>query len=274
MPVDRFLAGRTIALSISDSPDLRALGLTQGHLRDALGELARHLLAEGAQLTYGGDLRANGFTELLFELAYRHARDLSEPVVINPLPWPVHCGKPWSELEARAKAVAPVARIEFLALDGTVMSPDQRANLPEHTPSEDEWKDGLTAMRTAVAQRVDAAVLLGGQVDVNKIKGRMPGIAEEALAAMGVARPVYLAGGFGGCTRDIAEVLELAPPHPLSHAAEWNAATLLVNRRAENLRSGLDRDDLKRLAVTPNVDEMVVLVLRGLRHLVVKDVKG
>lgn len=273
MPMDHFLAGRTIALSISDSPDLRALGLTSGHLRDALSELARHLLAEGGRLIYGGDLRAHGFTELLFELAYRHARNLSEPVVINPLPWPVHCNTPWPDLEARAKAVAPVARIEFLAPDGTIMAPDQRATLPPHPPSEDEWKDGLTAMRHAVAARADATVLLGGQVDMTRIKGRMPGIAEEALAAMAAGRPVTLAGGFGGCVRDIIEVLGLAPPHALSHAAEWGAATLFANHRADDLRNGLGKNDRERLAVTANVDEMVALVLRGVRQRLAKDLK-
>lgn len=264
MSTDRFLTGRTISLSVSDSPDLRALGLTPGHQRDAFSELARHLLAKGARLVYGGDLRANGFTELLFEMAYRHAKDLRDPVVINPLPWPVHCSTPWPELAARAKAVAPMATIEFLARDGRPMTPEQRAGLTPLTPTEEDWKDGLTAMRDAVAARVDAAVLLGGQVDIAKIKGRMPGIAEEALAAMAAGRPVYLAGGFGGCTRQIAGALDLAPQPPLPRTADWRPAALLANRRAEDLRSGLGRADLMRLAVTTDVDEMVVLVLRGL----------
>lgn len=264
MSTDRFLAGRTIALSVSDSPDLARLGLTPGHLRDALGELSRHLLAEGARLVYGGDLRAGGFTELLFELAYRHAKDPGEPVLTNPLPWPVHCAVAWSELEAKASAVAPVARIEFLDLQGMPMSAEARSAQPPCAPTEEDWRAGLTAMRQAVAARIDASVLLGGAVDMERIRGRMPGIAEEALAALKAGRPVYVAGGFGGCARDIAAVLGLAPRHTRSRATEWRAAEHFA-RCPKNPRNGLTRRDQERLAVTPNVDEMVALVLRGLR---------
>ena len=46
-----------IGISVSESPDMRALGLSDGHLRDAMAEIALHLLASGNSLTYGGDLR-------------------------------------------------------------------------------------------------------------------------------------------------------------------------------------------------------------------------
>jgi hypothetical protein len=62
------LSQRVIAISTSESPDMRALGLSEEHLRDAMAEIARHLLALGARLVYAGDLRAHGFSELLFEL--------------------------------------------------------------------------------------------------------------------------------------------------------------------------------------------------------------
>ncbi len=69
------LSQKAVAISISDSPDMAVLGLAEEHLRDAMAEVARHLLAMGARLVYGGDLRAYGFTELLFELVARHRRD-------------------------------------------------------------------------------------------------------------------------------------------------------------------------------------------------------
>ena len=78
-------AGWRVGISISNSPDLalRGLGLrklagekeapSSGHLRDAMCEFARFLLAGGTTLAYGGDLCTGGFTEVLFELvaAYR-----------------------------------------------------------------------------------------------------------------------------------------------------------------------------------------------------------
>jgi hypothetical protein len=71
--LEKAAAGWRIGLSISDSADLPMRGFGPAHLRDAASEFARFLLAAGATLAYGGDLRQGGFTEVLFELltAYR-----------------------------------------------------------------------------------------------------------------------------------------------------------------------------------------------------------
>jgi hypothetical protein len=45
------LGKHAIAISTSESPDMAALGLSDEHLRDAMAEIARHLLALGARLT-------------------------------------------------------------------------------------------------------------------------------------------------------------------------------------------------------------------------------
>lgn len=37
-----------IAISVSESPDMLVLGLSDQHLRDAMTEIARHMLALGA----------------------------------------------------------------------------------------------------------------------------------------------------------------------------------------------------------------------------------
>ncbi len=60
-----------VAITISESPDMRALGLSDGHLRDAMAEVALHLLASGKSLTFSGDPRQHGFTQLLSELLIR-----------------------------------------------------------------------------------------------------------------------------------------------------------------------------------------------------------
>ena len=65
------ISRRMIAISISESPDMGTYGLSLGHLREALADFAIHLLASGDDLAYGGDLRAHGFTELLFDLVAR-----------------------------------------------------------------------------------------------------------------------------------------------------------------------------------------------------------
>ena len=67
------LKGWTIGLSIGDSPDLERLGFGKEHLDDATVEIARYLLASGATLAYGGDLRPGGFTDILNDLVPRLA---------------------------------------------------------------------------------------------------------------------------------------------------------------------------------------------------------
>ncbi len=58
MTYREMLSQHVIAISTSDSPDMPVLGLSQQHLYDAMTEIARHLLALGARIVYGGDLRA------------------------------------------------------------------------------------------------------------------------------------------------------------------------------------------------------------------------
>jgi hypothetical protein len=69
---DALLGGSCVGISISNTPDLAALGFGNEHLEDAMTEIARHLIACGATLAYAGDLREGGFTELLFEIANRY----------------------------------------------------------------------------------------------------------------------------------------------------------------------------------------------------------
>ena len=85
----------TVAISVSESPDMEVLGLNQEHLKDATCKIALHMLSHGLNLVYGGDLRLNGFTEVLFELVDRYHSDTNtnpESCVTNYLAWPVHIG--------------------------------------------------------------------------------------------------------------------------------------------------------------------------------------
>ena len=167
------LSQHVVAISTSDSPDMPALGLSDQHLRDAMTEIARHLLALGARIVYGGDLRANGFTELLFELVARHCRDADEgderAGVLNYLAWPVHIQKPVHELEQIQADLKGVARLVLLDLEGQVLPMDGRMTLPEHQPTDEEWQRGLTAMREAMLRTTHGRIVLGGRVDQYQI---------------------------------------------------------------------------------------------------------
>ena len=276
---------KSIGISISDSSDLKALGLGDGHLRDAMGEIATHLLASGDHLVYGGDLREEGFTRLLIELVPRYTRQSNTgsprdlfisyqheggeeadnlTTVVNYLAWPVHIRMTYDELESFAEGVRDVATPILLDIEGESMTMEHRKDLLSGEPDDDEWAAGLTSMRQTMRERIDARILLGGRVE--GYRGRLPGIAEEALLSLDSEQPVFLLGGFGGCARDIAEALDLAPTWQGSRE-QWPGRSNFEGYGPESLRNGLSYKDNQVLATTPYVDQWLPLILRGLRVL-------
>ena len=256
-----------VGVSVSESPDLRALGLSDGHLRDAMAEIALHLLASGRSLAYGGDLRQHGFTELLAELVERygdHPRHGGTIVITDYLAWPVHIRMTSNELATFSAEHESAARFVFLTLDGARLALDQRLKLHAHDPHEDEWTKGLTAMRTAMRGDIQARIVLGGRVE--GYKGAMPGIAEETSLSLEKGQPVFLLGGFGGCARDIAETLGLAECWAGSRD-EWDGRPCFRKYSPDDLHNGLSREENAVLARTPHIQEAVTLVSRGLRRI-------
>ena len=256
----------TVAISISESPDMAVFGVSDGHLQDAMAEIALHLLSSGMSLAYGGDLRANGFTELLFELVVRyrdHPHHSGKITVTDYLAWPVHIRMTADDLAAFTASHEKVAHLVFLALDGSRLEREQWLELPVHEPDDNEWAEGLTAMRLVMRKETQARIVLGGRV--KDYKGRMPGIAEETLLSLQSSQPVFLLGGFGGCTRDIAETIGLVDPWAGSRS-NWEGRPCFEIYSASDLNNGLSDEDNAILAQTPHIHQAVTLVSRGLRR--------
>ncbi|MBR0911466.1 hypothetical protein [Bradyrhizobium japonicum] len=265
---DAFLVGRDIALSISDSPDLAVLGLGREHLEDAMTEIARHLIACGATLSYGGDLRPGGFTDLLFEIVnrYRSDKDADTILVRNYLAYPVHATKGADELNELAHALEGLADLVFLDQSGKKISLSERVTRSTD-PSPAEWVAGLTAMRTAMTDETGARVALGGQT--TNYRGRLPGIAEEALIQLERKAPLFLLGGFGGCSFDIARAMG-TDRRDIQRSASlppWPGIEAFRAYGPESMHNGLDPDENRLLAETVHVDQAVTLILRGLLKL-------
>lgn len=262
MTYEERLVRRTVGISISEAEDLTSLGFGAGHLRDAAGEIARHLLALGARLVYAGDLRAHGFTELLIELVARHRRDSSDArlPITNFLPWPVHIGWSLKEIDDVVQNVEAVADLEFLDVEGQTLSPRGRRKLRARTPTTRDWRRGLTTARERLARESNARIVLGGRL--GGFRGSLPGIVEEALMAMRARQPLYVVGGFGGCARAIAYALGLIPGSP--SAAGRTAGSEFNGFTPSDLRNGLTRHENETLARTPHIEEAVALILRGL----------
>ena len=256
-----------VGVSVSESPDLRVLGLSDWHLRDARAAIALHVLASGRSLAYGGDLRQHGFTELLFELLGRykdHPRHRSKIVVTDYLAWPVHIRMTSNELTAFFAEHQRVARLVFLARNGTRLAREKRLELAAREPDDNEWAEGLTAMRTVMRSEILARIVLGGRVE--GFKGAMPGIAEEVHLSIQTAQPVFLLGGFGGCTRDIAETIGIADRWAGSRD-DWPGLRRFNNFSPDDCHNGLTLEENLVLARTPFIQQAVTLVSRGLRRI-------
>jgi hypothetical protein len=268
MAYSEVLADWTVAISVSESPDLGALGMTDAHLRDATAELARHLLALGARIAYGGDLRAGGFTEILFELVARHRRDADEgdqrSAVLSYLAWPVHISKPVYELERYASELEGIADLLMLDADGIPLSRDRRRQLGCRPADPAEWAMGLTAMRRLMNRDTSARIVAGGKLE--GFLGAMPGIAEEARIALENGQPLYVLGGFGGCAADVAAAIGIAEVTGIP-SRDWGQADIFVGAQETSLHNGLIAEENRTLAITPHVDEAIALVLRGMVRL-------
>ena len=256
-------APRTVALSTSESPDMAVFGLSEGHLREAVAEFAIYLLASGASLAYGGDLRTRGFTKLLFELVMRYRRqEETNTRVTDYLAWPVHIRMTAYDLDTLDAELQGVAQLALIGQDGRRMSMEDRQSLPSREPSDDEWSAGLTSMRRVMREETDARIVLGGRVE--GYKGDMPGIAEEALLSFESGQPVFLIGGFGGCTRDIAETLGLVDAWAGSRP-DWPGRQRF--ERPDDLHNGLSTKENRVLSRTPHIDQAVTLVMLGIHRL-------
>jgi hypothetical protein len=256
----RWLAGRTVALSVSPPQDMAERGMGPEHLTDALGEISRQLLSLGAKLMYGGHLEDDGITRMLFELVARYSPSLARkdeyaPMIIDVVPYPMHAEKVSDELITLESKVATIAELRYMSPDGDVWSFITRPRQLEQLPTE-QWPEAFSAMRRYVTRVSDARIVLGGKT--SGYYGRMPGIAEEAFISAMTGQPLFVVGGFGGAARAIA--------HSVA-AHEHVVVPGTGERYLVETANGLDEPGLRRLAVSPHIDEIAVLLTRGLARL-------
>ncbi len=283
-----------IAFSISEAEDWNALGLDRLHQDDAFVELSRYLLVSGVDLAYGGDLRRGGYTEILAELveSYRGLEVEARPIHFYQA-WPFHLSMDLAQ-QAKLKSILnPVAiplneqiRKSFdldskrpFALDGTkALYISSRC---------------LTDMREQMNRDAEARILIGGRL--TNFKGRYPGLIEEAYLALRDSKPLYLAGGFGGCTRAIIQWQQGSPEKalsfrqqpgyqdleefygrevaagecPRSEGIDFDDLSAVLSggsstKISEHLNNGLTEEENNLLFTTRDIPLMIHLILKGL----------
>jgi hypothetical protein len=282
------LKGKTIGISISESDNLSELGYGVPHLKDAVIEIARYILASGGKLAYGGDMRQGGFTELIFDLlAYYKADKTLQPherfysYLAYPLSTTLSLEKQ-AELRQNVsfKKVAPPVDLQ-IANSNEFLKPDTPENLYV-------WTRCLTKMREEMETECNARIFIGGRT--KGFKGKCAGILEELLIALEQNHPVYLVGAFGGITKDAIEALKRNKPESFSNEYyfdndDYKKMFLLFNgKHPDNTinylkylsilqkiglnkiaeQNGLSVEDNLRLTTTPHISEVVYLILKGL----------
>ena len=276
-----------VGVSISEPADgeLIGLGLSQVHLRHAFIETARHLLAAGCSLAYGGDFRQQGYTEAMLDLVRTYSRrDQPAPErVLVYSAWPR-----WLEISAERRA--------SMASVATLVQVDRPAGAPEQLPPATDWRPrdrlwaalALTEMRRRMNRDIDARVLIGGRLSGQQ--GLLPGVVEEAALSTGDDLPLFVIGGFGGAASVVGLALrgefrpELSVHYQRANTPNftdlWEEAALryaqpdfdalrqrLAQFAGRNDLNGLSPDENDRLFASSDVDEIVALLLRGIRAL-------
>lgn len=262
-----------LGLSASDSPDLARLGLDRRHFQLALGELARLVLAGGGTLAWGGHLQPDGLTPFLVDELIRYGRK-DEDALLICLAWWVHREVPLSTIKATKDRLGLLGRVVCLDPTGAEIEQDiDRSEAPEPVVDPLEKQKQLTAMRRYLIKHTQGRLMIGGKR--SGFQGRQPGLVEEALMTLDAKQPLYLAGGFGGASADIARAagmkMDWLIPDPDADAPDPRLTQGLKDVEdtvtANPLITGLDPDDRVALACTHRPSEIATLVSRGLgRH--------
>jgi len=269
------LTGKTIAISVSDSPDIELLGFRSTHLQLALAEIARTVFVAGGRLLYGGDLRPGGHTEFLVHELSRYGR--TKGTLTLCLAWSVHRRTALGSLETTDQRLGVRGELVALGSDGAPLD-DWRAGRPAEAlpdlPDVDKAAS-LTAMREYLCANEHARIAIGGRRRSGDV---MPGVLEETQMSLARGHAVYLAGGFGGITLDMAAAIDPACADarpPAADAIGPRAAAALdefaTTARAAGgwavLRNGLDDEENRLLSTTHRPREIAALVATGLGRL-------
>lgn len=261
------LKKRNVAISISNTEDYYHKGIGQEMLNDVVVELLRHIFISNGHVVYGGNLAANGFTELFRSLSYQYgqyhrmhveneANDDNEQYVTSFVAWPyselINSDQRCEYIHSRVNLI-PLKLPDEAKVDGIDEVTKQRLALTymrtqlEKYSSEDS--DGNR-------QPLLAHLFIGGKTTGSK--GSKPGILEEFLMAKNQHHPIFLLGGFGGESEIIAKHIS-GENHTLADLEGLNFG---------DLNNGIDDESIQRIILaSTNITEIIPHILQALNKL-------
>lgn len=282
------LEGINVGISVSEPGGQNQEGIGTGHCMAISLELARYLLANGADLCYGGDINYainRNFTKSLVGLVEMYDKEHSDETkritnyVANYL----------------SQSITDEMRTD---LYGTVnFKIMKEINLFDNLEIEQEIKQkvlktvDLTSMRNCMNECIDVRVVLGGKM--HGFTGMYPGILEEVIMAVEKSKPVYLIGGYGGITSEIVKCISGIKAKLISNERltldenennfvqyynslsslnlekiDYNfISDMLAKKGINGLNNGLSDDENKILFKSKNIYEIISIILKGLYNI-------
>nr|WP_240959844.1 hypothetical protein [Rhodococcus sp. HNM0563] len=259
------LAHRRIALSVSESADLSALGLSERHCRMVVAETARAVFLGGGTIVYGGHLEKTGYTQILLDEIQRF-RDRTASLEIV-LAEPVVRHTPKERLEQVVQRLGEFGKLTRIDRAG---NPIPLRNI-EQIPDTADDSAAFTAMRTYVAEHTDARIVVGGKLQ--GYAGQEPGTIEEARLSVVAGAELFVAGGYGGAaallvTAMLGEKPSWMPEHFPVHSENAEVQHALSQFRSEwdKRPISIQRPNSQVLSATHRPADIAAVLSRALAH--------
>jgi hypothetical protein len=275
--------GQKIAISISSINDCHN-GILEDHVQNIFLKLVSSLFFIGAKIIYGGDISIKGYSTLLTDLARTYTSNL-EPLaadaITNSIAWPLYL-----KLNTSFRASLPnCIKLEMIPAPDQVAKEKSNQYIDPNSPENIIiYTHSLRNMRKKVAEEAKVCILIGGQT---KSLGLIPGLVEEFLTHVDHGNAVYLIGFYGGATQSIINMIQnqtdsilddafqLDTDHKRQALSKYNEENFIkicysslkekINKiKLNQLNNGLNEDENRLLFTTPNTDQQVALVIKGL----------
>ena len=234
-----------IGVTCGDWKQSSSIGYSLEHIDELTVNICANLMNLGYRICYSGYLRLreeNAFSKVIYEVARTIVQDLEGRAVaplLNPQAWDYH--EEWSVSdEAHRHGVLELVRVDPIGPESAGFKTTEEAK---------PWWRAVALAWARAAVHMDDPPPLGFFVTVRVAfggawesgAGRIPGVAEEILAALRHNTPLLVLGGLaGGCCEAITRYLLGMAQYPSFLTSAWqskqpNALALEKARKAAKL---------------------------------------
>ena len=289
---DDTLKGIKVGLSVSPAQDTMRMGMSNDHLDYAISEIARISFQYQGTIVYGGGpirkFRKHDIGDLLLEEARYYGGNVSlttsqsKEVFLNCMAWPVFTAANESTLKESERRLGIYGEITVMSpTNGQHVSVSEALRLKRNTRDRKSKDFHLEEMRNKIVDLTDVRIILGGRLRYfDEQSDRHPvrlGTLHEALIALQNKQPLYICGAYGGVGAVLARELGLVEKHLIPNELSDSGflkqdlkmikrIKILWKRNHASRATGLNDQELQKLALTFRPSEIMALVLTGVHR--------